>query len=343
MNMVATFVSGWVVIGLPDLGAALGPASFAFLMICTFIGSFMNIVLPPLGRFCKERNYLGPNDFASDRFNSRIVTIFSSLGGMFSSYVVLVIEWIMLKTVASWLFRDQIEDGNLSPEMVVWGLGLFIYACETIGGMESVALTDAVQCSFLVISFISIYFLIEFKYSGYTGIFGDDHSTDNTRDRCQNYQTTKSTWPEEHPAYGLTTLVEPRNHWSNGTHIVFTSADMSHLLFQAAPSYEYGVELSSELQQVAASAFEDLDSDFLPYNLTEFGCVQHTAPWWMDYPPVMFSSFMFWFPFGALVFGITPAVIHRVMVSSSDDQFRMALAPVHYFPWFFAHLNYPKL
>eukprot|EP01052_Picozoa_sp_SAG31_P044288 SAG31_NODE_7666_length_1622_cov_2.162837_2_plen_107_part_00 len=32
---------------------------------------------------------------------------------------------------------------------------------------------------------------------------------------------------------------------------------------------------------------------------------------------------------------MTPAGIHRAMISGSDDSFRRALAPVHYYPWFF--------
>ena len=83
MNMVATFVSGYVVVGLPDVGAGLGPASLSFLMLCTCCGSTMNIMWPKIGRLVKHRNYLGPNDFAIDLYNSQCVRIITSFGGIF--------------------------------------------------------------------------------------------------------------------------------------------------------------------------------------------------------------------------------------------------------------------
>ena len=43
---------------------------------------------------------LGPNDYASDRYNSFTVRLFSSFGGILSSWVILVIEWIMLEKVS---------------------------------------------------------------------------------------------------------------------------------------------------------------------------------------------------------------------------------------------------
>ena len=70
MNMIASWVGGWIVVGLPDVGAGMGPSAFGFLMICTAIGSTVNVVWPPLARMIKHRNYLGPNDYVSDRFNS---------------------------------------------------------------------------------------------------------------------------------------------------------------------------------------------------------------------------------------------------------------------------------
>ena len=41
-----------------------------------------------------------------------------------------------------------------------------------------------------------------------------------TGEFCSNRMTINTSWPVEPPAYGMTTLVEPRSHWSNGTHLV---------------------------------------------------------------------------------------------------------------------------
>jgi hypothetical protein len=69
--------------------------------------------------------------------------------------------------------------------------------------------------------------------------------------------------------------------------------------------------------------------------MTEYGCVYYTQNWWMKYPPKFASGFVTYFPLGALPWGINPGAIHRIMIAKSDDSFRVAFAPVHWFPLFF--------
>jgi Na+/proline symporter len=38
--------------------------------------------------------------------------------------------------------------------------------------MNAVAITDAVQCFFLLMSFFAVPVLLEWKYGGFTGVFG---------------------------------------------------------------------------------------------------------------------------------------------------------------------------
>jgi hypothetical protein len=49
--MVATFVSGWVVVALPDFAYSLGCVSFAFLSLCTSAGSMTPWCVLPLAQF----------------------------------------------------------------------------------------------------------------------------------------------------------------------------------------------------------------------------------------------------------------------------------------------------
>ena len=224
-----------------------------------------------------------------------------------------------VRKVASWMFRDFIEDGTMSANGVVWFLAMFIYACETVGGMESVALTDAVQCCFLMVSFIATFFLIEYKYNGFVGFFGEE---DNGGQFCDAYQTKNSTWPEEHPAFGTTTLVEPgpQSTWSNGTHWVYSYTEPVGLgvFGQVHPGMTHPSE--TDLQHIDSIVFSD--TDLKAYNMTQYGCVCYTNDWWLNYPPHAFGIFHWWFPLGALPLGMTPAGVHRAMVAKSDDSFR---------------------
>jgi hypothetical protein len=80
--------------------------------------------------------------------------------------------------------------------------------------MNAVAITDAVQCFFLLMSFFAVPVLLEWKFGGFSGVFGS-----GTGEECPNYSALQTTWPEAPPSYGLTTLVEPeRLFYSNTTH-----------------------------------------------------------------------------------------------------------------------------
>ena len=133
--------------------------------------------------------------------------------------------------------------------------------------------------------------------------------------------------------WGLVTEVDPRSHYSNGTHYIYTSVDpeMSENLRRYS---KMPIEADTETPNVAT--LEHIQTSALgiedepgPYNLTEYGCVMYSASWWTLYPPHFGQMFMLYVPIGATVIALSPAAIHRAMISGSDDSFRRALAPVH--------------
>ena len=130
--------SGFLMVFVPDLSMAAGPGMICWMLVCNCFTYMATFIYPTLSRLGRGRNYLGPNDFTSDRYNSSLCRAIASFGGGFSAYMVLTIEWIILKLITSWLFGGT---GNLPT----WCLGVFILVCESLGGMNSVALTDALQ------------------------------------------------------------------------------------------------------------------------------------------------------------------------------------------------------
>ena len=88
LNMVATFVSGYVVVGVPELANALGFAGgLCFLTICTTAGS-MTPLWAKICRISKARGYQGPNDFTGDRYNSRTLQLLGTFGGFLQGFFV---------------------------------------------------------------------------------------------------------------------------------------------------------------------------------------------------------------------------------------------------------------
>ena len=63
-----------------------------------------------------------------------------------------------------------------NPKAAVWFLGAVVFICEMMGGMSSVALTDAVQASFLVVSFALMPILIADRFGGMDGFVNADCS-----------------------------------------------------------------------------------------------------------------------------------------------------------------------
>ena len=69
-NTVATFVSGFVLVQVPALGATIGFITCMFMGACNNVGILMNLTWPRYRRVYANRDYAGPNDIISDRYNS---------------------------------------------------------------------------------------------------------------------------------------------------------------------------------------------------------------------------------------------------------------------------------
>eukprot|EP01047_Picozoa_sp_COSAG01_P022719 COSAG01_NODE_1359_length_10584_cov_133.767668_9_plen_247_part_00 len=133
LNIMASFASGFLMVFVPDVGAQAGLACMCWLLVCNSFTFTSIFIWPLLARLTNGRNYLGPNDFTADRFQSFTVRFLTSFGGGFSSYMILTIEWMILKLIASWLFGG-------TGATATWLLAIFIFSCETLGGMNSVPL-----------------------------------------------------------------------------------------------------------------------------------------------------------------------------------------------------------
>jgi hypothetical protein len=107
---------------------------------------------------------------------------------------------------------------------------------------------------------------------------------EDTGEFCNSKVTENTTWPAEHKPFGLTTLVEPRSHWSNGSHYIYAATVPSGLGRWAQPiGADVEVPNAATLEHIAAEVYEDPVQQ--PYNMTEYGCVYYSASWFLKYPP----------------------------------------------------------
>jgi len=171
-NIVASYLSGWVVTGVPNDAGGLGHIIWMWIPACSVCGSIFNVLWPRLRRIGVKRGYMGPGDFYGDRYNNRVVVLLCSLFGCIFMAIFAMVEWLALMSVL-----DALLQGEINSRVAVWFLAGFVFMCEMLGGMTSVALTDAIQAAIMVMCFMIMPFLCEAQWGGFAGI---------TDDNCQN-------------------------------------------------------------------------------------------------------------------------------------------------------------
>ena len=109
----------------------------------------MLLLYPRLRRLGVERSYTSPLDFISDRFGTKRLRLLCAACG-----VVPMLLYIAVQMVA---FAAMVEGMTLQaipkmPSMLIF-CGIII-TLEMLGGMNSVVLTDAIQCAVMLCSFL---------------------------------------------------------------------------------------------------------------------------------------------------------------------------------------------
>jgi Na+/proline symporter len=130
------------------------------------------------------RHYLSPNDFITDRYRSILITGLSVIVATFWMIMFTALEWKSLDSVLKALLGE-----NTDTRIYVWAFGMFIFTCECLGGMSSVALTDAVQAGLLLFAFFSLPCIASYYWGGYAGVGALG---------CQNYKSAE-TFGNIHP------------------------------------------------------------------------------------------------------------------------------------------------
>jgi Na+/proline symporter len=172
MTFFASLFSGYTVVGVPNEANRLGFVALWWIGICEAIVFGSLLFVPRLRRLSLARNYQSPCDFISDRFNSNLLryTMFA---------IMLVPSWMYLagqvNSLAS-VFNVMLFGLD---KMNFWGIlaiSLIILGYEWLGGLESVALTDAVQGVIMLIGFFTL-LIVTCTHFGGTVTVGEQAST----------------------------------------------------------------------------------------------------------------------------------------------------------------------
>ena len=165
LTLYATQYSGNTLIGMAGKSYRQG---YAFLVSVTFmmsvIGAYL-IYAPKLHRLSKKNKFITVGDYIEHRYRSPILTIFITI-----VCIITVGSYILTNLKAIGYIVEATTGGRVTFVQGIIALSLIMVIYETLGGMRSVAWTDAIQGILLIAGCIFIFWGIEYQYGGISAV-----------------------------------------------------------------------------------------------------------------------------------------------------------------------------
>ncbi|MBU1099483.1 MAG: sodium:solute symporter family protein [Bacteroidetes bacterium] len=165
LTLYATQYSGHTLIGFPGKAYRQG---YMFLMSVTIMMSVIGAYLfyaPKLQRLAKKYNFITVGDYIQHRFKSDSFTILITI-----SCIVALANFILTNLKAIGYIVEAATGGLITFEMGIILLSVIIIIYETLGGMRSVAWTDAIQGVLLLIGVTAIFVVVQVHYGGLSSV-----------------------------------------------------------------------------------------------------------------------------------------------------------------------------
>jgi len=188
LTTFASVFSGYTVVGVPTEAGKFGFTAIRWMGVGSNVS--MLIIYPRLRRLSIVRDYESPGDFIHDRYRSRALSI---LVAMLLCLPQIPYIGINLFSLGSTL--EALTDGELDFYWIVVMSTIIILVFEALGGMRSVAYTDAVEAVVMICIFLTVPVMIGVYYGGFVGQVNDsndltvpcDNSYANDTNGCLNY------------------------------------------------------------------------------------------------------------------------------------------------------------
>ena len=165
LTLYATQYSGNTLIGMAGKSYRQG---YAFLVSVTFmmsvIGAYL-IYAPKLHRLSKKKKFITIGDYIEHRYRSPVLTMFISL-----VCIITVGSYILTNLKAIGYIVEATTGGRITFVQGIIALSLIMVIYETLGGMRSVAWTDAIQGILLIAGCLFIFCGIEYQYGGISAV-----------------------------------------------------------------------------------------------------------------------------------------------------------------------------
>ena len=165
LTLYATQYSGLTLIGFVGNVYRTG---YFFLVSVTFsmsiIGAYL-IYAPKFHRLSKRHRYITPGDYLQHRFGSTALTVLAT-----TLYIIALGNYILTNLKAIGYIVVASTGGHVTFLQGVIALSLIMVIYESLGGLRSVAWTDAIQGVLLLIGCIGIFGVINHQYGGLSAV-----------------------------------------------------------------------------------------------------------------------------------------------------------------------------
>ena len=165
LTLYATQYSGNTLIGMAGKSYRQG---YAFLVSVTFmmsvIGAYL-IYAPKLHLLSKKNKFITIGDYIEHRYRSPVLTMFITI-----VCIITVGSYILTNLKAIGYIVEATTGGRITFVQGIIALSLIMVIYETLGGMRSVAWTDAIQGILLIAGCLFIFCGIEYQYGGISAV-----------------------------------------------------------------------------------------------------------------------------------------------------------------------------
>eukprot|EP01084_Bolivina_argentea_P132592 233995_1 len=188
LTTFASVFSGYTVVGMPNESGKIGFISIRWLSVIIMIGVSLLMIFPRLRRVSVIRLYESPGDFINDRYNSKLLCVLVTLSLCIPQLLYIAVQLYSLGSILS-----SFTDNELSFYAVISVASILILIFEFLGGMRSVAYTDTVQATVMILIFIAIPIVLGVKFGGFMGQVTNSedlpckNSNNDSTSGCLNY------------------------------------------------------------------------------------------------------------------------------------------------------------
>lgn len=217
-----------------------------------------------------------------------MVSVASAVAGNLTCFFFCVVEWFTLKHVLASLTGWN----DAGADAAVWLLACFVVCCEFVGGMTSVATTDALQCAILLSAVFLMPMLGAARWGGFAALGTEFGGAD-----CDNARVS---YASEVPSTG---------RW--------LYAAVTDLVCSSGGDNEWSDCTPGET--------------YKKMTLGCIGSNVNTS-WFYLYPPKYLAVFMWTFAMGCIGFPYHPVALQRIFIGKSDRDVAKVASLVHSYP-----------